>query len=65
MVDIPRVWPARAKDDKYASSSDELHIAATNNTLPKYEDCQPESKCDSYYFKAAQWHINHCSQKLY
>lgn len=37
-----------------ASSSDEYHIAATNNALPKYEDCQPESKYDSYYFKAAR-----------
>lgn len=30
----------QAKDEKYVSSSDELHIAARSNALPKYEDCQ-------------------------
>lgn len=49
----PQAWPVQAKDDKYACSSDELHIVATNNALPKYKDCQPESKYDSSYFKAA------------
>lgn len=37
------------KDDKYASSSRELHITATNSALL----CQPENKYDSDYFKAA------------
>lgn len=36
-----------------ASSLHELHIAATNNALPEYGNCQPESKYDSDYFKAA------------
>lgn len=44
---------AIAGKDKHASSSHELHIAATNNALPEYGNCQPESKYDSDYFKAA------------